>query len=153
MAKLVGGWEFTSLFLARSGFPLVFSAPILDGGNRPNRTCSGAFNTSRSKGQEVQAWFNTSCLPVPPPFTYGTDSRTNPSVRGPSFTQLDLGLTKHNKVFHEKADLMFRVEAFNSLNTPHFAVPDLGASDSNFGQIYESTGTPRVFQFAMKVTF
>ena len=90
VAKLVGGWEFNSVFLARSGFPLVFTAPVVLGGNRPNRTCSGAFNTSRTKGQRIQQWFNTSCFSVPPPFTFGTDSRTNPDIRGPSFTQLDL---------------------------------------------------------------
>ena len=66
---------------------------------------------------------------------------------------MDIGLSKHNMLFREKADLLFRVEAFNSFNTAHFAVPDLGAADSNFGQIYESTGTPRVFQFALKVSF
>jgi hypothetical protein len=153
VAKVIEGWEVSGVFLARSGVPLVFSAPIVDGGNRPNRTCSGAFNTSRSKAQQVQQWFNTSCFPVPPPFTYGTDSRTNPDIRGPSFTQLDIGLTKHNKMFNEKADLLFRVEAFNSFNTAHFALPALSASASNFGQVYESTGTPRVFQFALKLSF
>jgi hypothetical protein len=153
LAKVVGGWDISAVFLSRSGFPLVFSAPILDGGNRPNRVCSGAFNTSRSKAQEVQQWFNTSCFAVPASFTYGSDSRTNPDIRGPSFTQLDLGLTKHNKLFDDKADVVFRVEAFNLLNTVHFAAPDLVSSDSNFGQIYEITGTPRVFQFALKVTF
>lgn len=153
LGKVVGGWDLSTVFVARSGFPLVFSAPILDGGNRPNRVCSGAFDTSRTKRQEVQQWFKASCFPVPLSFTYGSDSRTNPDIRGPSFTQLDLGLTKHNKIFGEKADLVFRVEAFNLLNTVHFAVPDLVASDSNFGQISKITGTPRVFQFALKMTF
>jgi len=47
---------------------------------------------------------------------------------------------------------LFGVEAFNLLNTAHFAAPDLGARDSNFGQLYE-TDTPRVFQLALKLTF
>jgi hypothetical protein len=153
VAKLVDGWEFNSVFLARTGFPLVFSAPVVLGGNRPNRTCSGAFDTSRTKGQRIQQWFNTGCFSVPAPFTYGSDSRTNPDIRGPSFTQLDAGLTKRNKVFHEMADLMIRVEAFNLFNTAHFAPPELGANNSNFGQISVITGKPRVLQFAAKLTF
>jgi hypothetical protein len=153
VAKLVGGWEFNSVFLARSGFPLVFTAPVVLGGNRPNRTCSGRFDTSRTKGQRIQQWFNTGCFSVPAPFTYGTDSRTNPDIRGPSFTQLDTGLTKRDKVFHEAADLTFRVEAFNLFNTAHFAPPELGANNSNFGQLSVITGKPRVLQFAAKLTF
>jgi hypothetical protein len=153
VGKAISGWELSTVFLARAGIPLVFSAPGVIVGNRPNRSCSGAFSTSRTKSQEVQQWFDTSCFSVPAAFTFGTDSRTNPDIRGPSFTQLDLSLTKHNKMFHELADLMFRVEAFNSLNVAHFANPQLSASASNFGQIYESTSTPRVYQVALKLTF
>jgi hypothetical protein len=151
--KLVGGWEFSNVFLARSGFPLVFTAPVVLGGNRPNRTCSGVIDSSRSKSARIDQWFNTSCFSVPAPFTYGTDSRTNPDIRGPSFTQLDVGLTKRNMVFRERAALIFRVEAFNLFNTAHFAPPELGANNSNFGQISVITGKPRVLQFAAKLTF
>lgn len=150
---VVGGWEMSTILLARSGFPLVFTAPGVIVGNRPNRTCSGEFSGSRTKGQRVQEWFDRGCFTVPAPFTYGSDSRTNPDVRGPSFTQLDLGLTKRAKMFHEAASLVFRAEAFNLLNTPHFAVPNLAANNSNFGQITDTTGTPRVLQFAVKLTF
>jgi hypothetical protein len=45
------------------------------------------------------------------------------------------------------------VEAFNLFNTAHFAPPELGANNSNFGQIFVITGKPRVLQFALKETF
>jgi Carboxypeptidase regulatory-like domain len=151
--KLAEGWELSSVFLARSGFPLVFSAPGVLVGNRPNRSCSGVIDGSRTKAQRIQKWFDTSCFSVPAPFTFGSDSRTNPDIRGPSFTQLDVGLAKHQKLFRETASLTFRVEAFNLFNTPHFAPPELGANNSNFGQISVITGKPRVLQFAAKLSF
>ena len=152
-SKLVGGWEFSSVLLARSGFPLVFSAPGVIVGNRPNRTCSGVIDGERTKGQRVRQWFNTGCFSVPAAFTFGNDSRTNPDIRSPSFSQLDIGLAKHQNLFREAATLTFRVEAFNLFNTVHFAPPELAANNSAFGQISVISGKPRVLQFALKLRF
>jgi hypothetical protein len=49
--------------------------------------------------------------------------------------------------------VLFRAEAFNLFNTPHFAPPILNANASNFGQITVTSGKARVLQFAVKLTF
>jgi hypothetical protein len=49
------------------------------------------------------------------------------SVRGPGFTNLDLGLFREFRVRDMR--VQFRAEAFNATNTPHFNNP--GANVSN----------------------
>lgn len=147
---VLGGWQSNGIFTYRSGYPLVMTATVTDGGNRPNKSCSGSIpHTSRA--QEVKEWFNTSCFSVPPAFTFGNESRTDPRLRGPSFTQFDTALEKHNRI--ENIDVMFRAEAFNVFNTIHFWLPDTNANDLTFGQLQSTTGTPRVLQFALKISF
>ena len=147
---LLGGWQSNGIFTYRSGYPLVMTATIVGGGNRPNKTCAGGIAHS-SRVQEVKEWFNTSCFVVPAPFNFGDESRTDPQLRGPSFTQFDTALEKHNQV--KDLDVMFRAEAFNLFNTIHFWMPDTNANDLTFGQVQSTTGTPRVLQFALKITF
>lgn len=152
-AKVISGWELSALTLARSGFPLVLTAPGVIVGNRPNRSCSGVMSGDRSKGERIRKWFDTTCFSVPAPFTYGNDSRTNPGIRSPSFSQLDIALAKHQKLFREAATLTFRAEAFNLFNTVHFAPPNMAANNSSFGQILSESGKPRVLQLALKLRF
>ena len=145
-----GGWQSNGLFTYRSGYPLVMTATVTDGGNRPNKSCTGSI-AHTSKAQEVKQWFDTSCFSVPDSFTLGNESRTDSHLRGPSFTQFDTALEKHNHV--EGMDVMFRAEAFNLFNTVHFWMPDTNANDLTFGQLQSTTGTPRVLQFALKISF
>jgi hypothetical protein len=147
---VIGGWQSNGIFTYRSGYPLVMAATVSGGGNRPNKTCSGAFD-HRSRAGQIKEWFDTSCFAVPAPFTFGNESRTDPRLRGPSFTQFDTALEKHNKF--EGVDVMFRAEAFNLFNTIHFWMPDTNVNSLTFGQILSTTGAPRVVQFALKITY
>jgi hypothetical protein len=72
-------------------------------------------------------------------------------VRGPGFANLDLSLFK-NIPIRESASLQFRAECFNVLNHPNFFLPENDLASPNFGQILEA-GSPRVFQFALKLRF
>jgi hypothetical protein len=55
----------------------------------------------------------------------------------------------------------FQAEAFNALNHTNLALPNASIAGANFGRITQTVqggtnnnaGSPRVFQFAMKVTF
>lgn len=147
---VLGGWQSNGIYTYRSGFPLVMTATVTDGGNRPNKSCSGSIPHTSRPG-EVKEWFNTSCFSVPAAFTFGNESRTDPYLRGPSYTEFDTALEKHNHV--ESMDIMFRAEAFNLFNTIHFWMPDTNANDLTFGQLQSTTGTPRVLQFALKISF
>jgi len=137
------------------GLPLVITAPISGGGNRPNSTGQSAtLPGGRSHSAEIQQWFNTSVFTLPPSYTYGNVSRTLPDTRGPSVTNLDLSVVRNFRL-HEKTSLQFRGEAFNLTNTPHFWLPITAMSSVQFGQITSTqvAQLPRVLQFALKLKF
>jgi len=88
--------------------------------------------------------------------TYGLPRNT---LRGPHQTNFDIALAKTTPLWGDRALLEFRVEAFNVLNHPEFAIPDTNVNDtfSTFGQI-TSTGTfrgsaPRILQLAARFSF
>jgi len=152
-AKFIDGWKLNGIVSHRSGFPLVLSAPITGGGNRPNSTgVSANLPDGRSRQQEIAQWFDIKQFTLPAAFTYGNVSRTLPNVRGPALTNFDLSLVKDTRIY-ERLRLEFRAEAFNALNTPHLFEPVGDASSVQFGQINSTTGNPRVMQLALKVIF
>jgi hypothetical protein len=84
-------------------------------------------------------------------------------VRGPGYVNLDLGFLKHVRS-GAGSRLQLRVEVFNALNRPHFALPVLRMSDPAFGKIthtrsstnFGSTATSfasRMIQLAIKLEF
>lgn len=151
--KLVSGWQLSGIASHRSGTPLVVSAPITGGGNRPNSTgVSAKLPGDRSRQDKIAEWFDTSQFLLPPSFSNGNVSRTLPDVRGPSLTNLDISLMK-NTVIRERVKIELRGEAFNATNTPHFWMPNTNAGSVQFGQISSTTGNPRVMQVALKVLF
>ena len=154
-SAILGDWTLSSLFSYKGGFPLAINAPITGGGNRPNSTgMSARLPNGRTRAAEIQQWFDTGVFLLPPSYTYGNVSRTLPDTRGPSTTNIDLSLVRNIR-FLERLDLQVRGEAFNLLNTPHFAMPITNLASVQFGQITgtQIAGLPRVMQFALKLRF
>ena len=153
---LVGGWAASAILTEQSGLPLVFSAPIVGGGNRPNYVpgVSPKLSGSRSNSAKAAEWFNTAAFALPAPFTFGDVPRTEAIARGPALHNLDFALLKQTQLTH-RLQMQFRAEAFNLTNTTHFDRPDTGVTSASFGQI---TGVlpsppPRQIQFAVKLNF
>jgi len=150
---LVSGWQLSGIISHRGGMPLIVSAPITGGGNRPNSTgVSAALPQGRSRAQQIAQWFDITQFTIPAAFTYGNVSRTLPDVRGPGLSNWDMSLVK-NTTIREHLTVELRGEAFNLTNTPHLWLPITGAASNQFGQINSTTGNPRVMQMAMKVLF
>jgi len=88
--------------------------------------------------------------------TYGLPRNT---LRGPHQTNFDIALAKTTPLRGDRVLLEFRVEAFNVLNHPEFAIPDTNVDNpsNTFGQV-TSTGTfrgstPRILQLAARLSF
>jgi hypothetical protein len=151
--KLISGWQLSGVVASRSGFPLVLSATIPNGGNRPNSTgVSANLGGGRSRNEQVARWFDTTAFTQPAAFTFGNVSRTLPDVRGPAFNNVDVSLLK-NTVIRERLQLQFRAEYFNVLNHPNFWQPNSAFGSQQFGQLNTTTGLPRVGQLALKLLF
>jgi hypothetical protein len=118
---------------------------------RPNTNGQSAA-LSGPDNERLARYFNTSVFSQPVPFTFGNVGRTVPDVRGPGVHNLDFSAFKN---FHikERANVQFRGEFFNLTNTPIFNLPDQVLSNSTFGRITSTAGSPRQVQFALKLLF
>ncbi|MGH9345542.1 MAG: TonB-dependent receptor domain-containing protein, partial [Terriglobia bacterium] len=154
--KIIGGWNASGILTEQKGFPLGLSAPVTDGGDRPNAVpgVSPKLSSSRPISQKVAEWFNTAAFSLPPAFTFGNVSRTIGSVRSPGLHNLDFAIDKETQLF-DRLHMQFRAEAFNLTNTPHFGLPNTSMSSATFGQLNTllPSPPPREIQFAVKLTF
>jgi hypothetical protein len=149
---LVNGWSVTGILTLQSGVPIAVTQSI-------NQNSFAGFGTQRpnlvgdptldSDDRTTARWFDTTAFAAAPQFTLGSASR-NP-VRGPSYRNLDLALTRTVQL-KGPAALELRFEAFNATNTPLLGAPNGVFGTPAFGTI-ASAGDPRVLQLAAKVKF
>jgi len=178
---VLGGWQTSSIFQARTGAPVnvslvsgFFGIPARpDYTGEPVDLPGGVDWPNRSYNRDayqLEPGFN---LIPGDPSTTGNVGRN--SLRGPGFFQWDFSGMK-NFALGEKAKLQFRADIFNILNHPNFANPDGGICTSvnvfaspactpntNFGRTGQTiasesnslvgTGTARQEQFSLKVIF
>ena len=166
MRAVFGSWQYSGVVYARTAFPvnLTTSATGPDGNTneqRPNLVPGqpyylhgytinpAAFCTP---GTKDALYPGGTC-----PSGFGDVPRN--FLHGPGVWQIDSALSKTFPI-KERVQVQFRAEVFNFLNSPQYANPDglVGATD--FGIIYLplnttpiGTGTPRQFQFLLKVKF
>jgi hypothetical protein len=157
--KLISGWGVNGLTTFQDGFPLALTAtPNLTGFNtglRPNVVagCNPVIGGPIQK-RLTQA-FNTSCYSVPGAFTFGSESRTDPVLRGAGINNWNASIYKITTIT-ERFKLEFRAEAFNLFNRVQFGNPGVQASTAagnTFGIISSQLNTPRLIQLAMKLTY
>jgi len=153
---VLGGWNVSPIVTLQKGVPLALSAPITDGGNRPNYVAgvSPVLPSNRPIAQKVKEWFNPAAFALPPAFSFGNVSRTIGSVRSPALKNLDISFDKETQLV-ERLRLQFRCDIFNFTNTAHFSSPDSNMSDLTFGQLttLDMSPPPREIQFAAKFVF
>ena len=162
---LASGWELSGIGAARTGLPLTVtvsrSASALPDGNstspqRPDLV--PGVSLIAPGGQTPQRWINPAAFAIPANGNWGNAGRN--LVRAPRIWQIDTALTKRNQIT-ERIGLEFRAEAFNILNRAQFSAPNTNLSSAgSFGQITQpfnagatGTGTPRQFQFMLRLNF
>jgi hypothetical protein len=166
MRTAFGSWQFSGVVYARTGFPvnLTTSATGPDGNtvdqrpnlvpNQPLYLSGGTFNPAAfcTPGTKDSLYPGGAC-----PSGFGDVPRN--FLRGPGVWQVDSALSKVVPI-RERVQVQVRAEVFNILNSPQYASPDGLVSASDFGLIYLplnttpiGTGTPRQFQFLLKVKF
>jgi hypothetical protein len=174
---VAGGWSVNSLLSGRAGLPVdVYltrnSSEMPDGNNvdqRPNRV-PGVPLYLASRG--ISHWINPAAFSLPAVGAWGNASR-NP-VTGPPLWQDDSAVEKTFRLT-EQNNLIFRTEAFNIFNRAQYGQPAATLSvntnavtgarslvvPSSFGAITSTvnsaglvgTGTPRVLEFSLRITY
>jgi hypothetical protein len=167
--EILGGWQLTNIFQARSGDPLtmayspnnnteVSSLITISGRNayRPNivpgvaiKNSTWAYNTAVSGIQYLNNSNATPAYTTPPANApFGNSSRN--AVRGFGFWQLDTGLTKDFPIT-ERITFQLRGEAFNITNETNFGDPNTSLGGT-FG-VVNSALPARELQVAGKIVF
>jgi hypothetical protein len=168
ITRLLGhGWQVGGIFRASSGLPFT----VTIGGDPLGLRNANAFGfPDRLSRPECRNpvnpgnpdhYIRTECFAAPQPGTRLGNSRRNIAI-GPGITNLDLSLFKNNYFGSEsrRFNVQLRIEAFNVLNHPNFAVPDRTASQvynqnlvplTNAGRLTATSTTSRQIQLAIKL--
>ena len=180
VGKLVNGWWFSSIISLQSGYPFT---PSLSGDRenqnntnvteRPN--VGSTFNPNNVILGDPAQWFDPTQFALQPAGTLGNAGVG--ILRGPGFANVDFSAVKDTKVgwLGEAGNVEFRVEMFNIVNHPNFALPtttvwsgtgttplttpagEIGSTGitpfAQAGKIAGVVNNSRQIQFALKVLF
>jgi len=166
LRAMFGSWTFSPIFVYRTGFPVNITATTTgpDGNSNNQRPNLVPNQPLYLAGGNINP--NAFCIPGSPDALYpggmcpaGFGNVPRNFLRGPSAWQADMALGKRVRVT-EQMNVQFRAEVFNIFNKALYANPDANISDSNFGKLISplntspvGTGTPRQFQFMLKIQF
>ena len=134
---VIGGWTVGGIFEARTGasYGVVEQTNRLNtfsDAQRPNLLRDPEITTSRSRGEMVAMFFDTSAFQTAAVGVLGTAGKTSGS--GPGFFGLDVSVQKEFRL-NERFGLTFRTDIVNMPNVPAFALPNLSSGAGAFGSI------------------
>jgi hypothetical protein len=151
---VLNGWGVNSIYQYISGTPLNIKQSQ-DGEDNANGTerpdlVPGQPIRIAGAGRTNAEWFNTAA------FTeavghYGSTPRN--VLTGHKRDPLTLAIKRSFALPWEQQHLDFRLEAFNSLNSPQFSSPGTSLGSSSFGKISAVSIDNRELQLAMKYVF
>ena len=147
---LLGNWQLSWWFLARSGQPMTVTA----GGDPANM---GYSNYARANlvgdphldNPTADKWFNTAAFATPVN-SYGNSPKN--LLRAPGFWNADMVVQK-NVPFGGGRELQLRLEAFNVLNHINLGNPSVDMTNVNYGRITGISGRPRQLQVGFRFVF
>jgi len=149
--SIVNNWQINAIVGLYTGLPFT----VVSG---TDRSLSGVGNDFADKVgnprrpanvNKVTEYFNTAAFVQAAIGTFGNVARNG--LRGPSYADVDLSVFKD--LFRlERLQAQFQAEAFNAFNHTNFNNPISTVSSGTYGQL-TSAQSPRVFQFALKLTF
>ena len=160
---MLGGWQANGIFIVQSGFPFNVTIPTDQantgvGNQRPNLIATPSDNCGN--GHLVNC-INLAAYQLPTLYTYGNSGRN--TLVGPGLRNLDFSFFKNFSI-KERAQVQYRAEFFNLLNTPNFANPSTSlpsptagtntySAPGSFGNITSTSHDNRSIQMALKFVF
>jgi len=162
--EVIGGWQVSGIVTWRTGLALPVQSGVsttsLAADNGALFTGSPAavstnLHTDTKNNNQVQFFADpTKAAGAFSPVT-GLQVGNRDTMRGPHFSNADLGVAKNFLLFKERYRLIFRADAFNAFNHPNFALPNTNINTSTFGVITATVGQEesRVLQMSLRFTF
>ncbi len=160
---ILGGWEMSGIFTARTGRMLTVSisrksSTVPDGNTSYQRPdLVPGVSIYPEGGPTFAEWFNPAAFALPTDGTWGNAGRC--IGVGPGLAQVDFSLQKRTRVSEGKA-IIFRADMFNVFNRTLAGNPGTTfTSPASFGLVNSGlnrtigTGTSRQIQFSLRFTF
>jgi hypothetical protein len=152
-AKILGGWQISTIISKSSGFPRTAYDNIdrsnTGGGNdRPNTT--GLDPNLPGDQQTTARWFNTDAFVLQPAGSFGDAGRN--TFFGPGILNVDASIIRNFRLMRTKT-LQFRLEAFNAFNNPIWNDPNTQLTSPLYGSITSTRKPMRELQLGLKFVF
>lgn len=167
-AKLVRGWQLTSITRLSSGRPQVASSSfdrvrnkdtIIGGGGNFRVDLKPGADSNPVTG-DINRWWDPDSFELQPRGFYGNLGKN--TLEGPGLVTVDFSLIKNTAVpsISEDFVVQLRFEFFNALNRANFRVPsgtmfrsNSGNLSSSFARIRRVDTRPREIQIGIKILF
>jgi hypothetical protein len=162
--EVIGGWQVSGIETWRTGLALTAGTGIAsttslaaDAGETfvgPRSALAPGIHVDTADNDQVQFFKNPqAAIAAYVPVT-GLETGTRDNLRGPHFSNLDLGVIK-NFPLTERYRLQFRADAYNVFNHTNFGLPNPLLPSGTFGVISGLAGQEpsRVMQFALRFDF
>ena len=146
LGQALGGWEISGKIRWQSGQYLTPTTGNTLIGTRRADYLGGEISLDDAGERR---WFNTAAF-GPPPVERRGNARVG-MIEGPHWRQVDVSLRKRFR-FTRTANLEFRGEVFNVLNTLNFNNPNVQTNDAAYGTV-TSARIPRQTQFTLRFQF
>ena len=157
--KIIAGWGVNGITTFQKGFPLkitdgnpslLSSLSLGTGTLRPNVVTGCNKTGPRTAGE----WFNTACFADPAAYTFGDESRVDPTLRQDGINNWDFAIFKKTYFGSEnRFNLEFRTEFFNLFNIVQYGPPNTSFGNGSFGKISGNVNNPRLIQFGLRFSF
>jgi len=157
--KIIAGWGVNGITTFQKGFPLkitdgnpslLASLSLGTGTIRPNVVPGCNKGGPRTAGE----WFNTACFADPAAYTFGDESRVDPTLRQDGINNWDFAIFKKTYFGSEnRFNLEFRTEFFNLFNIVQYGPPNTSFGNGSFGKISGNVNNPRLIQFGLRFSF
>ncbi|HKP45868.1 MAG TPA: TonB-dependent receptor [Pyrinomonadaceae bacterium] len=157
---IIGGWEVSGIFAARSGLAFTTTTTAFPRGfnfNSPAALVGSleptAFLHNDTSNNTIQYWNDATAALATLRFPHHGEIGNRNVLRGPGFWNLDTAVLKNIKMPWEGQRIQLRWESYNALNHNSFGLPNASFTSASFGQITTSSSTPREMQFAIRYEF
>jgi Carboxypeptidase regulatory-like domain/TonB-dependent Receptor Plug Domain len=164
--EVVGGWRFSGIVIAHTGFPFKVdtstfpidftqSAPAVFVGNQADLKADVHVVPIPGSAPEIQYFANESNAQGAFAFPFGGDTGNRNVARGPGFWNVDLALLKSFTMpWSENHRLEFRAEGINVFNHVNFQPPSASIlNPGDFGALSSTQNDARQFQLGLKYSF
>ncbi len=155
LRRLANDWTVSTVITLQTGTPMTIAAGQdrnLDGltNDRADITGNAELDSSRSRDELIEAWFNVAAFANPALGTNGSSGRN--IIDGPGYHNVDLGIFRDIRL-SGRTMFQFRIETTNVFNIVNLMNPGLSlAAPATFGKIRSARDMRRI-QLGGRISF